>query len=518
MLAKKRDRMKQRHYWFLIICIAVVSGLLFFMKAADTKEIEIDNSNQIKNAQTALRDKGYDCGAIDGRLGNPYNSRTRTAIKKFQKDNQLSETGELTEETYQLIISKAPVSQPITDNRQLEKQIDMLQASLNRSNSEKRGLREQLEQKEEENKRLQQQLEKYIQDNLSQKIRKLKLIIWSLSIVILLLFVLGAFWLKQKSDRLKIVTIENEAHRQIIDTSLNQKGQLPTLQSAMSIWPPQNMRSWFIVGESVIGNSHVKSKLPCQDSYYIGQIDQQWGIAVTSDGAGTAEKSNIGSKYVANEVIPQVFQKIIRDQKWNLINKLPSEKEWKAQAELGMKQVKVSLEQFAQKEGLNIHSLACTVIVVLYSPLGLLVTHIGDGRAAYRTYDGMWKPMLKPWKGDEANATVFLTSNIWNGNLHNFMESRIINERPTAFALMSDGCEKSAFECSVLHPSTQQWSDPNTPYPKFFEPLVETLVESYYDKTSIKEVQANWHKFLESGNKALKTESDDKTMVLGIIV
>jgi peptidoglycan hydrolase-like protein with peptidoglycan-binding domain len=48
-----------------------------------------DNPDAVRGIQTALRDTGYDVGAVDGRLGQ----RTRAAIRAFERDHGLPVTG-----------------------------------------------------------------------------------------------------------------------------------------------------------------------------------------------------------------------------------------------------------------------------------------------------------------------------------------------------------------------------------------------------------------------------------------
>lgn len=47
------------------------------------------NKATIKDLQQALNDSGYDCGTPDGSIGK----KTKSAIKKYQKDNDLKVTG-----------------------------------------------------------------------------------------------------------------------------------------------------------------------------------------------------------------------------------------------------------------------------------------------------------------------------------------------------------------------------------------------------------------------------------------
>ena len=52
-------------------------------------------SEQVKSAQKALQDKGMDPGPIDGVMG----PKTMAALKAFQKDQTLTESGKLDDQT-----------------------------------------------------------------------------------------------------------------------------------------------------------------------------------------------------------------------------------------------------------------------------------------------------------------------------------------------------------------------------------------------------------------------------------
>lgn len=278
-------------------------------------------------------------------------------------------------------------------------------------------------------------------------------------------------------------------------------------------------KSWFVVGESVIGLGHIKSSppIPCQDNHHYEMIGNNWGIAITSDGAGSAKLSQKGSEYVAKFAALKLFKDLVVNSNWNSQNILPSDEIWKKNAKEQLMNLRVALGEYAKKLNVNLKDLACTVIIVIYSPKGLLVTHIGDGRAGYCNDRNEWKSMIKPWKGEEANATVFITSDIWGNDIDSYIESRVIRENVSAFTLMSDGCEQASFECSIVEKGSQKWSDPNLPYIKFFNPLVETIIGFKQDNISPIEAKAKWKKFLESGNQKLAEEQDDKTMILGVL-
>lgn len=279
--------------------------------------------------------------------------------------------------------------------------------------------------------------------------------------------------------------------------------------------------NWFIVGASAIGKSHITSNKPCQDNHYCGSIGNGWGIAISCDGAGSADYSDLGSEFVAKDAY-RIFKEFIENNGYHNKNILPSDNEWNLIAKEAFNQIYKNLEIFAKSRGLETNSVACTIIVIIYSPSGLLVAHLGDGRAGYCNEDREWKSAMIPHKGEEANQTIFISTTAWQNDNSFLMsgvpvpESRVIRERPIAFTLMSDGCEAHSFECSKMDATTNKWHDPNSPFPNFFNPLVEHLRELSISKVSIADANAKWRKFVEEGTQGIKDESDDKTLILGI--
>lgn len=280
---------------------------------------------------------------------------------------------------------------------------------------------------------------------------------------------------------------------------------------------------WFIVGGSSIGSSHISSNKPCQDNHYCNRISDSWGIAIVCDGAGTAPNSQIGSKFVSENIFIILKEEILKN---NYIksNKLPNETEWCDITNTSFRLVSKKLFDYTQKNNIEFSSVACTLIVVVFTPLGLLVAHIGDGRAGYCDSQAEWHQMLVPHKGEEANQTIFITSQHWmndkNFKMSNVLvpQSLIINEKVKAFTLMSDGCENHSFECSKIDTETNQWTDPNKPYDKFFNPLYNQLTTMNINNLSIEEANKMWLKFLESGTSGLKEEADDKSMIMGVLI
>ncbi|MFK7795834.1 MAG: PP2C family serine/threonine-protein phosphatase [Aureispira sp.] len=276
--------------------------------------------------------------------------------------------------------------------------------------------------------------------------------------------------------------------------------------------------SWVVAYASIIGNGHIANNLPCQDSCTNKQLNKTWGIAVVADGAGSASHSELGSSFVARNTA-HCFEEVLTRNGWDHAEALPSEEEWRTEALNALQIVRQRLKQYADNQELSYNALACTVLVVLYAPFGILTTHIGDGRAAYSTAPDDWKALIEPFRGNEVNETVFITSNIWTQEgVQKYVGSGVIKAPIRAFALLSDGCEKSSFEVNIWDEEHQKYHDPNRPYTRFFEPNVQGLLQLHKEQKSQEEINSIWGSFLTNGNKSFKQETDDKTMILAIAV
>lgn len=324
---------------------------------------------------------------------------------------------------------------------------------------------------------------------------------------------------------LYIVTYEMKKRQKKKIQSIQRKFQMDDLSiKPLKVDTPKAFNKWVVLGASVIGKSHIQMNLPCQDYHFHHPLSSKWGIAVVCDGAGSALNSHIGSTFIAKEAAPRCFKALVEKEKWIEKHQLPSQLEWEYLAKKEIENCYGALKIFSESTNLDFSSLACTVIVLIYSPLGILISHIGDGRAGYKSDDGTWIAAMTPHKGEEANQTIFLTSNGWFGDKIlklsgvTVPESRVINEPVDAFVLMSDGCENHSFECSHFDKIEQKWSDPNKPFEKFFNPLVDQVHSMATSPNTDLQMNEKWKHFLSIGTEGLKNEPDDKTMVIGITI
>lgn len=276
-----------------------------------------------------------------------------------------------------------------------------------------------------------------------------------------------------------------------------------------------NNSNWTVAYASVAGNLHTEQNIPCQDNCVYHRFNSDWGLGIVCDGAGSSSHSHIGSKVTA-QLAHKHFMELVQTQQWHVSNTFPSPTLWQDVAVLTLRKVKADLEKIAEEEKLTLQSLACTIIVVIHSSAGILVTHIGDGRAGY--FNGKdWKSIINPFHGSVVGETVFITSDIWEENkVNRFVYGGIYKDTVEAFVLLTDGCEKGSFEVNLYDPRKNKFFDPNRPYAKFFNPNVEGLKALYRDGKSQEEINKLWSGFLKNGTRQFKTETDDKTMILGV--
>lgn len=285
----------------------------------------------------------------------------------------------------------------------------------------------------------------------------------------------------------------------------------------------------FIVGMSIQGRSHIGAGTACQDFHSFTTLAPGWYLAITSDGAGSARESARGSK--ANcESASKLVTHLVKERKWIETNYLPSDKEWYIEIrnifemiqELIIRKVATTEPMDAQASGepLKPRDFNATIILLLMTPKGMLTAHIGDGRMGYLSAADEWIPLMTPHKGDEASETVFIPNN-WNRQMqvpiftmsNAFLpDTKVIEERPKAFVLMSDGCENFTWQCTAYNKEEQKYYDPNLPFGGFLNPLIDEM-------NAIKECDKRVERLIDiinTGTSEARKEQDDRTLLLGV--
>jgi len=222
------------------------------------------------------------------------------------------------------------------------------------------------------------------------------------------------------------------------------------------------------------------------------------------------------SKFLA-ENGPEIFSEKLKTTSFVKRKRVLKANHWRKIVLESFKLLYDQLSSFANDNGYEVKDLSCTIIVVAFAPWGLMSAHIGDGRAAFRGTSNNWVPFMTPFSGSEAGTTVFFSTPIvWNHE-ERFIETKVSNDIISGFSLLSDGMEKSSFECYTKAPDKEYYYDPNKPFNNFFNPIGETLINMSESKWDQKRINQEWRNFLLVGNERIRNEPDDKTMIIGVL-
>lgn len=309
--------------------------------------------------------------------------------------------------------------------------------------------------------------------------------------------------------------MDNEAADLVEETKVcSSKDCLSNPNHRPSIILSDENNPWFMIGGSVTGHGHKIDNSPCQDSHKIEQWVNGWGVAVVSDGAGSAANSHIASSFLTEETARRAAL-LVKRENWIENNLFPEEGEWRELSKKLFNSIQDSLIGYSIGINSTLGSLHATLILIIYSPYGLLVAHVGDGRAGCLTKNDEWSSIINPFEGDQVGETAFMTLDLESNE--DYFESNVINEPVKAFFALTDGCERVCWETLKKDPETGRFIKPNKPFEQFFLQTIEGLqTQSKSDKSE--DLKNKWIDYLDSGHKGFRTETDDKTMVIGIMV
>ena len=250
---------------------------------------------------------------------------------------------------------------------------------------------------------------------------------------------------------------------------------------------------WRYAHASVIGSSHEKSNSPLQDSHSCEVVMERGGsevlIAVVSDGAGSAPRSQEGSTLVCIKFADSVNQ--LLQGGFNIDETLMK----KAQAIC-----RDAVFAKAKNDEVSISEFACTLIGAVVCENQALMVQVGDGAIVYSTEDRPGEYQLSQWpaKGEYENTTYFLTDP--QEKLEKTIKYGHIPYTISKIALFTDGIERLS-----LNFKTQK------PFAPFFDAMFRPLEEDDHSE----EVSPRLEQFLNSPNVNSRTD-DDKSLILAV--
>jgi len=190
-----------------------------------------------------------------------------------------------------------------------------------------------------------------------------------------------------------------------------------------------------LAAASAQGRRHEAQGLPCQDAWARGSLGPLAAMVVC-DGAGSAAHAAQGAQLAAQTTLQLLLQ-----QGPALLSM--TDEQVKATV-LGC--VHAALAGAAQRQGLPLRELACTLLLAVSDGRRMLFGQLGDGRVGVCSSSAGWHVLDTGTRGEFANETVFVTS---GGALAHFHLVRATATAVTACVLMTDGAEQA-----LLHRAT----------------------------------------------------------------
>ncbi|GEM_PF-610007 len=253
---------------------------------------------------------------------------------------------------------------------------------------------------------------------------------------------------------------------------------------------------WKVIAHSVMGTSHQKIELPCQDSGDYLIIDNIL-IGAVSDGAGSAKFSQIGSNLAVKKTLLYLkawLNWIQENQPERDFTQPISETEAEQLFLQTLEKVIDRLKKETEK-GYSFKDLSCTLLAFIATPHWLSAMQIGDGFIVVRSEQFQYELLFPPTKGEYANETIFVTSR----NALSELQCCVINEPIKFICASTDGLEKLAITFN---------KDGYIPHYPFFEAFEEGIVKNNYQEES--DSILDW---LDSEKVNARTD-DDKTILV----
>ena len=136
-------------------------------------------------------------------------------------------------------------------------------------------------------------------------------------------------------------------------------------------------RHWRVATATAPGSSHLKEGLPNQDAEAYRVIESGTGevlIAAVADGAGSASRSDEGSRIAVDSAVTTIVDGIDR-QPWAALYKHPAE----SLARDAIMRARADVEHYGRQHGIVPRELASTLIVAFACDGLITAAQVGDG-------------------------------------------------------------------------------------------------------------------------------------------
>jgi hypothetical protein len=247
---------------------------------------------------------------------------------------------------------------------------------------------------------------------------------------------------------------------------------------------------WEWVSASATGTSHARLNRGCDDSgacvFVRGKTDSAL-VAVCSDGAGSAQRSSVGSRIVARAFCRNVRSYL---QDGGTVAGLSREtvSDW-------LDDIRGRIATNASLSGLIPRDFAATLIGCIVTQREAKVIHVGDGSAVYRTNQSDWAVASWPSHGEYASTTFFVTD-----DPEPSFELRAVEGAISELAVFTDGIEHLVLDFSA-----------NSAFPPFFNRMFSGFRTRGIGKN--RNLSRHLNSYLQSSPVCERTD-DDKTLLL----
>lgn len=251
---------------------------------------------------------------------------------------------------------------------------------------------------------------------------------------------------------------------------------------------------WRIAAASVIGTSHLRSALSCQDNHacdiFVDSDGRQVLAVVASDGAGSAARSQEGS-YIACRIIQQALRAYLTSTGGLGDLSCRTARQW-----VGL--VQDAIADRAREQGEALRNYACTLLAAFIGENVAAFLQIGDGAMVVAADEpGEWTWVYWPQSGEFANTTYFVTDNNAMDNLQFDVRNSLVYE----IAMFTDGLQSLVLDYSarIVHSPF---------FDRIFVPVRASLLSGcdYKLSNALKEYLA--------APRVCERTDDDKTLIL----
>jgi hypothetical protein len=253
---------------------------------------------------------------------------------------------------------------------------------------------------------------------------------------------------------------------------------------------------WRFALASEIGTSHARLTAPCQDASFCDVADHESDgpilIAIISDGAGSAAKSEVGAQLAC-----RTASRTIATCLGGIASVAQLDRTF---AEYLLETITHELEARATLDGFALRDYACTLLAAILGATSAAFIQIGDGAIVVSAQGegGDYSWVFWPSTLEYENVTIFVT----DSRAAEHLAFANADQPITEVALFSDGLQRLALNYAT-----------RSAYGPFFKSMLEVLKTT--SEQSIDELSPALRRFLNSPQVNQRTD-DDKSLILAV--